>query len=420
MADFTSEYTGPQIEQKLDDVASLNQRVSDAESQISGLETSKYEKPVGGIPKSDLASTVQGSLGKADNALQPTIVKQTTGTSTTNVMSQKAITDALGSKVDKDTDAVEGNLAQFDASGNPIDAGYSASRLHRDLGYNAQQSTIVLSAGEAGKYVKCSTRLATANPNFNISAPFDVEACSELLIKTGFNPSDSTHAPLDITVIAIYEEMERTRVVQATDGQGHPLYYVVDEDGNPTSETTTEVTDFPVFTTETYTEHRYLPNNEDRWVAIPDSGYYVANIPQSCKCVISYKPDITDLNVIVVKHGALANLTSQIFGIYEHRTMAEAVMSLAKRLEAMEARINQPGNIKVGMVDATGLKLYNVPFILHADGAPSASLVPKNWPEGLPWDGIPYHDDMIYIDDTAEHGLWYAKGHTAVSDWKNA
>ena len=331
------------------------------------------------------------------------------------------LTQLLNAKADKDSDAVEGNLSKFDANGNPIDAGYSAMRIYRDLGYNAAQSTITLTAGETGKYVKCSTRQATANANFNISAPFNVDACSELLIKTGYNPSDNTHAPLDISVIAIYEEMERTRVVQKKNSQNQPLYYEVDEDGNPTSNETTEVTDFPVFIQETYTEHRYLPNNEDRFVAIPDSGYYVANIPQSCKCVISYKPGVTDLTVIVVKHGALANLTSQIFGIYEHRTMAEAVTSLALRLAALEARINQPGNITIGMLDATGIKLYNVPLILHADGTPSASLVPKNWPDGLPWDGIPYHKDMIYIDDTAaEHGMWYPTGNTAVSDWKNA
>lgn len=297
----------------------------------------------------------------------------------------------------------------------------TTERLLRDLGYNAQQSVITLTAGETGKYVKCSTRLATANPNFNISAPFDVEACSELLIKTGFNPSDETHAPLDISVISIYEEIERTRVVQATDGQGHPLYYVVDEDGNPTSETTTEVTDFPVYTTETYTEHRYLPNNEDRFVAIPDSGYYVANIPQSCKCVISYKPGVTDLDVVVVKHGALANLTSQIFGIYEHRTMAEAVVSLAYRVLALEESKNRLGDATAGHVDALEYTKDLYPTVLYGHGVPSAAVVPENLPAGLPWDGIPVFIGQLYINlDAASAGLYYAKGVGAISDWINA
>lgn len=40
---------------------------------VSGINTqiaAKYTKPTGGIPKSDLASAVQASLGKADSALQ--------------------------------------------------------------------------------------------------------------------------------------------------------------------------------------------------------------------------------------------------------------------------------------------------------------------------------------------------------------
>ena len=198
------------------------------------------------------------------------------------------------------------------------------------LGYNAARSIVNLELGISGKYVKCETRSAVANSAFAISKPIAVDACSELLIKTGFNPSDAAHAALDLTVIAIYEEIERQRTVQKKDASGNPLYYVVTVDAETgsvtvTTDETTENTGYPVYTQETYTEQRYLPNNEDRFVAIPDSGYYVANIPQSCKVVISYKPGVSDTAVIVEKHGALANLISQVFGIYEHRTMVEAM-----------------------------------------------------------------------------------------------
>lgn len=297
--------------------------------------------------------------------------------------------------------------------------------LMRDLGYNAEQAIITLVAGEQGKYVKCATRAAENNASFTISQPFDVEACSELLIKTGFNPSDPNHAPLDLSVIAIYEEMERTRTVQKKDGGGNPLYYVVTVDPETgtetvTSEESTVVSDFPVYTTETYIEHRYLPNNEDRFVKIPDSGYYIANIPQSCKCVISYKPGVTDLNVLVRKHGALANLTSQIFGIYEHRVMSEAVVNLAARVEALEALIRRPGNISVGVLDFTSLTKFGYPAVLFGQGAPSASVRPFNLAPELPWDGIPAFLGQLYIDVTAAtRGLWHAKDSTAVSDWIN-
>ena len=294
------------------------------------------------------------------------------------------------------------------------------------LGYRAEQSTIQLSAGETGKYVKCSTRSAAANANFNISAPFDVDACAELLIKTGFNPSDANHAALDISVIAIYEEIERTRVVQKKDGNNAPLYYVVIVDPETGTETvttdeTTTNTGYPVYMTETYTEHRYLPNNEDRFVQIPDSGYYIANIPQSCKCVISYKPGVTDMQVVVMKHGALANLTSQIFGIYEHRTMAEAVEAIEARVQALEDGKDKLGNATAGVVDVEEVTKCLYPTTLFGHGAPGSNVVPDNLPEGLPWDGVPAFKGQLYINlDAASGGLYYATGASAVSDWKQA
>lgn len=294
------------------------------------------------------------------------------------------------------------------------------------LGYRAEQGTINLTAGETGKYVKCATRSAVANPAFNISAPFNVDACAELLIKTGFNPSDSAHAGLDISVIAIYEEIERTRVVQKRDGNNAPLYYVVIVDPETGTETVTEEetttdTGYPVYTTETYTEQRYLPNNEDRFVQIPDSGYYIANIPQSCRCVISYKPGVTDMQVVVMKHGALANLTSQIFGIYEHRTMAEAVAVIEARVKALEDGKDKLGNATAGTVDFEEVTKCKYPTILRGHGTPGASVFPVNLPEGLPWDGVPVFAGQLYINlDAASGGLYYATGANAVSDWKQA
>ena len=294
------------------------------------------------------------------------------------------------------------------------------------LGYRAEQDTILLTAGETGKYIKCATRSAVANNNFNISAPFDVEACSELLIKTGYNPSDNEHAALDISVIAIYEEIERTRVVQKKDAGGNLLYYAVEIDPETgeehvTDQETTVNTGYPVYTQETYTEREYLPNNEDRWVQIPDSGYYVANIPQSCKCVISYKPGVTDMNVVVMKHGALANLTSQIFGVYERRTIVEAMASLASRIDALEAGNDKLGNATAGVLDVTDIRKCLYPTVLLGHGVPDASVPPVNLPEGLPWDGFPAFKGQFYVNlDADGGGLYYAVGVGAVTSWKNA
>lgn len=312
------------------------------------------------------------------------------------------------------------------AIGTGADASALLDRFKLLLGFNAARSIVNLELGVSGKYVKCETRSAVTNAAFAISKPFAVEACSELLIKTGFNPSDAAHSGLDLTVIAIYEEIERQRTVQKKDASGNPLYYVVTVDAETGSETvttdeTTENTGYPVYTQETYTEQRYLPNNEDRFVAIPDSGYYVANIPQSCKVVISYKPEVSDTAVIVEKHGALANLISQVFGIYEHRTMVEAMVSLAARVDALESRQGLLGNAKAGTLDVSELTKCLYPTILRGHGVPSATNIPDNLPAGLPWDGIPVFIGQFYINlDAASEGLYYAIGHDSVADWKQA
>lgn len=370
-------------------------------SGINNAIAAKYTKPGTGIPKADLEASVQASLEKADSALQ-----------------QHQDISGLASKA---ASPVAGHFAKLNANGDPVDAGYDADRIHRDLGYNANQSVIQLALGVSGKYVKCATRSAEANANFAISQELNVDACSELLIKTGYNPSDGNHAALDISVIAIVEELQRVRTVQKKDGSNNPLYYETDEEGNPTATETTTVTDYLVFIQESYTEKRYLPNNEDRFVAIPDSGYYIANIPQSCKCVISYKPGVTDMNVIVVKHGALANLTSQIFGIYEHRVMVEAITALATRIDALEKHIRRLGDVTAGTIDAIEYKKYMAPLVLLGNGAPSASVTPDNWPEELPWDGVPVFKGQIYLNyAAASGGLYYAKNVSAVADWINA
>ena len=312
------------------------------------------------------------------------------------------------------------------AVGTGAETGSLLDRFKTLLGYNAARSVVNLELGESGKYVQCATRSSVSNAAFAISKPFAVDACSELLIKTGYNPSDASHAALDLTVIAIYEQIERQRTVQKKDASGNPLYYVTTTDpetGNVTVTTdeTTADTGYPVYVQETYTETRYLPNNEDRFVAIPDSGYYVANIPQSCKVVVSYKPGVTDTAVIIEKHGALANLISQVFGIYEHRTMVEAMVSLAARVDALESRQGLLGNAQAGTLDVSELTKCLYPTTLRGHGVPSATNIPDNLPAGLPWDGVPVFIGQLYINlDATSGGLYYATGHDSVSDWKQA
>jgi hypothetical protein len=63
-----------QIAAKQDNISDLETIRSGAAKGATALQieqyTGTYSKPSGGIPKSDLASAVQTSLGKADTALQ--------------------------------------------------------------------------------------------------------------------------------------------------------------------------------------------------------------------------------------------------------------------------------------------------------------------------------------------------------------
>ena len=397
--------------------ASLGARISDEEAARKSSDDSLSESIAGEATKRGSEdSRIEGLIGierneraAADEALAASIEEEKTERKNDDILNASAIAEEIEARVNAET-----YLRDL------------TDRMKLLLGYNASRSVVNLQLGVSGKYVKCATRSAVANSSFAISKPFAVDACSELLIKTGFNPSDSSHAALDLTVIAIYEEIERQRTVQKKNADGAPLYYAVNIDPETgsvtvTTDETIEDTGYPVYTTETYTEQRYLPNNEDRFVAIPDSGYYVANIPQSCRVVVSYKPGVTDTAVIVEKHGALANIISQVFGLYEHRTMVEAIVSLAARVDALESRQGLLGNATAGTLDVSELTKCLYPTILRGHGVPAAATTPENLPDGLPWDGVPVFVGQIYINlDATSGGLYYATGHDSVSDWKQA
>lgn len=95
----------------------------------------KYDKPSGGIPKTDMAQSVQDSLALADSALQSH--------------------QDISGKADKDADAVENNFAKFDANGNPVDSGYSASSFQAAGNYKTQQTAVTdpTAAGNAVEFI---------------------------------------------------------------------------------------------------------------------------------------------------------------------------------------------------------------------------------------------------------------------------
>jgi len=83
-------------------------KASDFATAAQGAKAdSAYQKPSGGIPDTDLSSSVQTSLGKADTALQSH--------------------QDISGKADKVSGATNGNFAGLDSSGNLTDSGSKAS-----------------------------------------------------------------------------------------------------------------------------------------------------------------------------------------------------------------------------------------------------------------------------------------------------
>lgn len=86
-------------------VTAIAGRVSTIEGKESGWDA-KYSKPSGGIPKSDLASAVQTSLGKADSAVQPNSLAAVATSGSYNDLSNKPTIPSLEEFTAAEIDAI--------------------------------------------------------------------------------------------------------------------------------------------------------------------------------------------------------------------------------------------------------------------------------------------------------------------------
>lgn len=94
-----------------------------------------YYKPEGGIPESDLNSELQNKIDSIDSLAT---------VATTGDYNDLINTPDLSEKADKDSDAVEGNIAIFDNEGNPVDSGKTFPFTYADqyLTFEALEDTI--------------------------------------------------------------------------------------------------------------------------------------------------------------------------------------------------------------------------------------------------------------------------------------
>ena len=123
----------------------------------------------------------------------------------------------------------------------------------------------------------------------------------------------------------------------------------------------------------------------------------------------------------LTKHQSLKGYYQRTEAQLDHRVVAETLVSLAARLDALEGSRGLLGDATAGTVDVRGLTRFRYPLVMLGHGVPAEANVPVNLPDGLPWDGLPAFAGQQYINlDAASGGLYYAAGNENVSDWKQA
>lgn len=123
----------------------------------------------------------------------------------------------------------------------------------------------------------------------------------------------------------------------------------------------------------------------------------------------------------LTKHQSLEGYYQRTEAQLDHRVVAEAIVSLAARLDALEGSRGLLGDATAGTVDVRGLTRCRYPLVMLGHGVPAEANVPVNLPDGLPWDGVPAFAGQQYINlDAASGGLYYAAGVDSVADWKQA
>ena len=123
----------------------------------------------------------------------------------------------------------------------------------------------------------------------------------------------------------------------------------------------------------------------------------------------------------LTEHQSLEAYYQKAAAQLDNRVVAEAIVSLAARLDALESSRGILGDATAWTVDVRELTRCRYPLVMLGHGVPAEANVPVNLPDGLPWDGVPVFIGQLYINlDATSGGLYYAIGHDSVADWKQA
>lgn len=123
----------------------------------------------------------------------------------------------------------------------------------------------------------------------------------------------------------------------------------------------------------------------------------------------------------LTEHQSLEAYYQKAAAQLDNRVVAEAIVSLAARLDALEGSRGLLGDATAGTLDVRELTRCRYPLVMRGHGVPAEANVPDNLPDGLPWDGVPAFAGQQYVNlDAASGGLYYAAGVDSVADWKQA
>lgn len=160
------------------------------------------------------------------------------------------------------------------------------------------------------------------------------------------------------------------------------------------------------------------------WAKAPAKPAYTAKevgaLPDTTK-IPTKVSELENDKGFLTEHQSLEGYYQMADAQLDHRVVAEAIVSLAARLDALEGSRGLIGDATAGTVDVRGLTRCRYPLVMLGHGVPAEENVPDNLPAGLPWDGVPAFEGQQYVNlDAASGGLYYATGNEKVSDWKQA
>ncbi len=245
-----SDFTATTVETALSEAKKAGTDAATAAATAQTTANGKYSKPSGGIPKSDLASTVQTSLGKADTALQShqsvslasgtnngTVKLTVNGTATDNI-AVKGLAAAAYKGVDTAVTASSSNVVTSGAVKTYVDT--QVSGVVKYMGTVDNVTTLgALTPDSKGDFCRASTAFTMTAALSSTSAAVYVHA-SDMLVCEAVKGKDSATAT---TYSIIHGEIDsNTWVANTVNAAGYVAapttsnknkVWKTDADGNP-------------------------------------------------------------------------------------------------------------------------------------------------------------------------------------------